>query len=242
MCWRELAAVARCDEVVQHDRIGRERADAVVAHGCAERVGEGRAPVGGERHHLVLVGRAAKAEVVRHLLVQEAERVWEGLRGERHERAVAPVGRQVRGALAPAVDHEDGAGIPPRREAARRGVGDVVGDEAHCLGVEPGQRRRQEARRPLRVQRAQPLPAVGRHVVAARRERRVVGIGDGVEVARLRADVGEAPAGRFGRQLPGRERHGRLPVLAPAEALFLGRGSDRCRRPPARRRDRGRRR
>jgi hypothetical protein len=44
-----------------------------------------RLAIGGERHHLVLVGRSPKAEVCGQLLVDEAERVGEALLGEHLE-------------------------------------------------------------------------------------------------------------------------------------------------------------
>ncbi len=84
----------------------REAARAVGPHELAQLVEVRRAPVGRHRHHLVLVRRAAEAEVGGELLVEQPERVRQRLRGEDLERAVAGVPREVRGALAAPVDHE----------------------------------------------------------------------------------------------------------------------------------------
>jgi hypothetical protein len=117
----------------------------------------------------------------------------------------------------------------------RGGVGDVMGDEADHAGVEARERRLQERRREPGVERAQALPSVGGDVGLPDRrpsgrgihrgyQRGVVGVGDGVEVLGGEPGGGEAP-GRGGLgDLPRRERHGLLAMLAPAEALLFGGG------------------
>jgi hypothetical protein len=53
-------------------------------------------------------------------------------------------------------------------------------------------------------------------------ERGIVGVSDGVEVARRESAALERPACRLLRQLPGRERYGELAVLSARETLFFG--------------------
>jgi hypothetical protein len=66
-----------------------------------------------------------------------------------------------------------------------------------------------------------------RHVpVHRRRERRVVRVGDGIELRRRDAGVLETPpCGQLG-ELPRREGDARLAVLAPREPLLLGSRDD----------------
>ena len=64
------------------------------------------------------------------------------------------VSGEVRRALAATVDDEHGRGGMRRGEVRRGGVGDVVSDEAHAVGLEAGQRRREEARGATDEQRA----------------------------------------------------------------------------------------
>src|SRR4051794_22005540 len=131
----------------------------------------------------------------------------------------------MRSRLAAAVDDQHGARPKRRREVARGRVRDVVADEADLAGVEA--ERLQEARGAADVERAQPLPLVGRDVVAVvRRKRRVVGVADRIEVVGRDPAALQAPRDRLLGQLPGRERHARLAVLAAAEALLLGGGHD----------------
>lgn len=114
------------------------------------------------------------------------------------------------------------------RVGGRRRVRDMVRDEAHAIRLQPGERGGEELGRTGGVERAERLPAVERHVaVRGRRERGVVGVRDRVEVGGREAGVPEAPPRGVLGQLPGRERHARLPVLAPGEALLLRGGDDR---------------
>jgi hypothetical protein len=150
----------------------------------------------------------------------------ERLAGERLDDAVVAAAGEVGVALAPPVEDEDG-GIAERRGERRRcGVGQVVLDEAHALGRHAGEHRRDELRRPLGVQRAQALPSVGHDVGGARGEHGVVGVRHSVELVVAQPGLLEAPLHRSGRQLPRRERHRRLAVLAAGQALLLARGHD----------------
>jgi hypothetical protein len=137
--------------------------------------------------------------------------------------------REIGRLLATPVEHHERAAIERRRERGRRGVCDVVAHEPHLARVEPRDRALEEERRAARVQRAQPFPVVGEEV--DRRFGRfeqpgVVRIGDGVEIGGVDAGVVEAPRRRRGRDLPRRERHGFLAVLASAETLLFGSRDD----------------
>jgi hypothetical protein len=196
------------------------------ANGGAKRVEEARLAVRRERHDLVLVGRAREAEMLRELLVEDPERVGELLDREGLELRSAIPAREERGSLAAPVEHHHGGGLERPCEVRRRGVRDVMRDEADAIGVEAGKRRSQKERCPLGVQRAQRLPAVRGDVVAAGREARVVRIRDGVEVRGSEPRPSEAPRGGPRGRLPRRERHRSLAVLDPREALLLGGGND----------------
>ena len=109
-----------------------------------------RLPVRRHRHDLVLVRRAAEAEVVGELLVQQPERVRE-LLARRAPRASRPRGApgEVRRALAATVDDEHRAGrvrrgARPQTRRARRG-----GRRSAHGRVQARQRGREEARGPL---------------------------------------------------------------------------------------------
>jgi hypothetical protein len=162
--------------------------------------------------------------VLGHLLVHQAQGVGKTLGGEDGEgAALVGTAREMRRPLAPPVDHQHARGASQRAcQVGRSGVRPVVGDEVHAGWIEARQGGPEEEGRPPREQRPQALPVAGGQVRAGRRgERGVVGVGDGVEVAGLEAGPLEAEPHRFLRQLPGRERHGRFPVLAAAEALLL---------------------
>ena len=118
-------------------------------------------------------------------------------------------------------------GSMPDANVADAACATWCGDPADHRRVEAGQARAQEQRRPPRVQRAKALPLGGRDVaVDLRREVGVVRVRDRVEVGRLEPRLGQAERHRLLGQLPGRERHGRLAVLAAREALLLGGGDD----------------
>src|SRR4051794_16075937 len=187
----------------------------------AQGVQEARGSVGGHGHDLVLVRRAPEPQVLGELLVEQPEGVGQALRGQHLERAVgARVAGEVRGALPAAVDDEHRAGREGSGQMRARGMRDVMGDEVHLVGLEA--ERGQEARRALDVERAQALPLVGRDVAWRRRQRGIVGVADGVDVVGPQAGVAQAPRDGLLGQLPGREGHAGLAVLAPAEALLLG--------------------
>ena len=97
-----------------------------------------RVAVERERHHLVLVSTGGN-RVSGDLLVQEAERVWERLRGEHLELAAATAPTEVGRGLAAAVEDEHRAVEEGGGEVGRRRVGDVVGHELHPPGCEPWQ-------------------------------------------------------------------------------------------------------
>src|SRR5215212_367399 len=133
----------------------------------------------------------------------------------------------MRGTLPPAVHNEHAGGSEWGGQVCGGGVGDVVRNEAHKIGIEARKRRAQKEWRPTGVERAQPLPLAGGDVVGGlSSEVRVVGVGDGVEVGGYETGVFQAPRRGLLRYLPGRKWHGLLAVLAPAEPLLLG-GGDR---------------
>ena len=95
----------------------------------------------------------------------------------------------------------------------------------HRGRVQPGQRLGQELRRLPGVPDAQAVPGIVEpELVGGPALGRVVGVGHRVQVFRPQPSLLQAPGGRQLRQLPGRERHRPLAVLAPAEP-FLLRGS-----------------
>ena len=124
---------------------------------------ERRAPVGRHRHHLVLVGGAAEAEVGGHLLVEQAERgagsacAARGSSAPPRRRPARWEARSPRPSSTSTLHDAHG-----EARWRRGGVGDVVGHEAHALGVEPRQGGAQEQRRAAGVERAQALPLVPR--------------------------------------------------------------------------------
>ena len=215
-------------EGAQVERLDHEPAVVGRADRPPQLVQKRRLPVGGEGHHLVLVGRAHEAEVGGDLLVEQAEGVGQRLGGEDLELAVDPPPGQVRRLFAPPVEHEHARRRPRRGQMGRGGVGHVVGHESHRRGIEAGQGRAQEAGRPLGVEGAQALPSIGRDVGVrlAGDERGVVGVGDGGDLVGRDPGLAQAPAGGLLGQLPGAVRHRPLAMLAPAEALLLGGGHD----------------
>src|ERR687896_286029 len=75
--------------------LDREAARAGRANGRPELIQEGRPPVRGHRHHLVLVRGAAEAEVLGHLLVEETERVRQLLRREDLQLTIRVAAREI---------------------------------------------------------------------------------------------------------------------------------------------------
>jgi hypothetical protein len=106
-------------------------------------------------------------------------------------------------------------------------MGHVMGDEAHGRGIEAGQGGSEELGRTLGVGQPEVVPRVVEPLLPRRpRQARVEGVGDGIEVFWAQSGLVEAPAGGEVGQLPRRERHRPLAVLAAAEALLLGRRDD----------------
>jgi Nitrate and nitrite sensing len=195
------------------------------ADGLAQLRQEAGLAVGGQCHHLVLVGGAREAEVLGDVLVEQAERVGEPLGGQHLQAPASGLAGKVRGVLAAPVQHQHARVRVGRRQVGGGRVSDVVGDEAHAGRVEPRQGRPQELRGTPRVQRPQALPAVGGEVGPGRRGQvGIVGVGDRVQLVWPQPRLGQAPRRRPRRQLPGGERDGGLAVLAPREALLLGGG------------------
>ena len=204
-------------------------AKAAVARGVdqlGELPGVARRPVGRHGHHLVLVRGAPEAQVRRQLLVEQAERVGQLLDRQRVEPADSVIAaEQRRSAFAAAVGDHHGRGRVRRGEVRRRPVCDVVAHEADRRRVEA--QGLEEAGRPLDEERAQALPRIiGDAVGLGRRERRVIRVGNHINILRSEPGAPEAERDRLLRQLPGRERDRRFAVLAAAEALLLGRGDD----------------
>jgi hypothetical protein len=219
-----LARAQRRREVRQREVLDAVAADPIGVHQAPKILEVGRLPVGGHGHDLVLVRGAPEPEVRRELLVQQSERVRQRLRGQDLQPpAGEPAGE--RGAdLAAAVEHEHRARVEPRGEGRRGGVRHVMRDppEVALPAVED---RPQEQRRPLRVERPQSLPVRRGDIGADRRaQRRVIGVRDGVKVVSFQTGGAQAERDRLLGQLPGRERHRRLPVLAAREAFFLSGG------------------
>jgi hypothetical protein len=165
--------------------------------------------------------------VLRELLVDQAERVRKLLVRQRLEAPVAVAAGQIGRPLAAPVEYEDARRWVSRREVGGGGVRDVVRDEADVLGIEAGQRGLEKERRTANVERAEALPRVTGDVAVERRgEVGVVRVADRVEVGGREPRARETPRRRLLRQLPGREGNRRLPMLAPVEALLLGRRDD----------------
>ena len=220
-----LALAAPLGQGAELDRGDGEAAVAGDPDRLAQLPQVGGPPVGGQGHDLVLVRGAPEPEVVGDLLVQQTEGVGEPLGGQDLEVAVDRAAGQVGGGLAAAVQHQHARAGVGGGQVGRGGMGHVVGDVADAGRVEAGQGGAQEQRGPLGVQGAQPLPAVVGQVGGDRRgQGGVVGVGDRVQVLGGQSGLGQAPGGRPLGQLPGGEWHRRLAVLAPGEALLLGRG------------------
>ena len=88
-----------------------------------------RLAVGGEAHDLPLVGVGLEAEMLRHLGVEEPQRVGPGNRRQVLDppAAAGPEGGRLPGAAA--VQHQDGGVVEPRVGVRADGVRQVVGDE-----------------------------------------------------------------------------------------------------------------
>jgi hypothetical protein len=159
----------------------REPAGAVGADQRAEVVQERRRPVGRHRHHLVLVRRAPEAEVRGELLVEQPQRVRQYLGGQHLQPPALVAARQVRGALAAAVEHQHAARVVPGGECRGRGVRDVMWHPAE-VAPPAAERGLEEQRRPPGVQGAQALPVRGGDVaVGLGREVGLIRICDSVE-------------------------------------------------------------
>jgi hypothetical protein len=169
-------------------------------YGVAQQ-GERRGPaIGRQGHDLVLVRGPPEAQVLRHLLVQQPQRMGQLLGGQNLEGAVDGPAGQVGGSLAPPVEDEDARRGVGRGEMGGRGMGDVVGHEAHARRIEAGKRRLEERRGPPGIEGAQTLPALGGDVLPyGRGEGGVVGVRHRVEVSGGEAALGQAP----GRGLDG---------------------------------------
>ena len=142
-------------------------------------------------------------------LVEQAEGVRQRLGGEDLQAAAVVVAGQVAGLLAAPVEHQHAAGaagsVERCGEGGRRGVRDVVRNEAHLLAVQPGQRGGEEPGGRLGVGAAQVVPRVVQaHVLGGLGEGGVEGVGDRVEVLRAQARLGQAPAASPARAAPRR--------------------------------------
>jgi hypothetical protein len=112
----------------------RGRAEAAVSgrgHRVAQPAEVAQAAVARQRHDLVLLGGPVEAEMLGELLVEQAERVRQGLRREHGERSVRGMTGQMGGPLPAAVEHEDGAVVEASGQVRRGRMGDVMGDVAH---------------------------------------------------------------------------------------------------------------
>ena len=187
-----------------------------------------RPAVGGQGHDLVLVAGAPEAEVLGQLLVEQAQRVGERLGGEHLERAAARSGRRGGEARSPRPSSTSTAAAVDRRR--RRQVRPSAawatwwGTNRTRSGPGPGSAVARKRGAALRVERPQALPAVLGDVV---RRRRRQARGRTSRPPRRGPRAPGPPRSRHQRigrlrQLPGRERHRRLAVLAPREALLLG--------------------
>jgi hypothetical protein len=106
-------------------------------------------------------------------------------------------------------------------------VGHVVRHEPDRPRVQAGQRFGEELGCPPGVLLPQPVPRVAepeRGGVAA--QGRVEGVGDGVQVGRVKPGRRQAPGGRQLGKFPRREGDRALAVFASAEAFLLGGGHD----------------
>src|SRR6266542_1956584 len=145
---------------------------------------------------------------------------------QRLQDAVAVAPGEVAGRLATAVEHQDRTvAVSLMHRSGERGgggVGDVVGDEPDHRRVQPGQDSGQERGRSFGVLVAQPVPrVVEAQGVGGSPERGIERVRHGVQAVRVEPRRFQAPGrGPLG-QLPRRERHGPLAVLAPAEPFLL---------------------
>ncbi len=235
-----------------------ERADAIAAvvadlEDRVERLAMDRLAVRRERHHLVLVGRMQEAEVARHVLVQQAERMRQVDRRDPSIVAAVEVAEARRRALAATVHRQHRGLVERRGEERARLVREVMLDgaparphvgERHAAkarrevmrravdelagrvdDVRQEQRvpRRSPARIRRRLERQRDRRVAGR---AVQQQRGVVRIGEAVDVGDRRVDRRQAVVDRVERQLPRRERHRPLAVLDVREALLLRRRDD----------------
>lgn len=106
---------------------------------AAKIVDQGRPPVGGHGHDLVLVGRSPKAEVLGDLLVEKAEGMRKALGAQHLQLAPSGSARQMGGHLPPAVEDEHARAGVGRGQVGRRSVGEVMRHEAHEARIETGQ-------------------------------------------------------------------------------------------------------
>ena len=149
------------------------------------------------------------------------------LRGQHLEPAADVVPGQVRGALPPAIEDQRRARAVRPGQSGRRRVRHVVRDEPDPVLVQPRQGGGEKRRSPPGVLHAQVVPGVVQVQIPGRAaEGWVEGVGHGVQVARAQTGLGQAPAGRLLGQLPRREGHVRLAVLAAVEPLLLRRGDE----------------
>ena len=188
-----------------------------------------RPAVGRQRHHLVLVAGAQEPQVLgeRPRRAGRASAAGPGRRTDLQRPSLVAAG-EVGAALPATVEHQHavrvrrGRGQRRPTRHARRG-----GARTGPARVEARQRGGQELRGLLGVRRCAGGPT-GRPAPAPRPVGPVRGRTSRPTASRS-AGVSPAWAGtsdRQLRQLPGRERHRPLAVLAPAEALLLGGGND----------------
>ena len=209
-----------------------------------ELVEERRLPVGSHRHHLVLVATSggsrgapsAPRRAARASAAGPARRSTAKRRRRRTARPGRSRARRGRRAPAPSMDRT------PEAKVADAACATWCGTQRNSPS-HPVEHRPQEQRRPLRVERPQPFPVLGGDVDADRpAQARVVGVGDRVEVGGRQPGAPTGTSGSPARAAPTwRTRRGSCRACAGRSAPPRPRRRSR-RRPPARRRDRGKQR
>src|SRR5207249_5116553 len=92
----------------------------------------------------VLVRGAGETEVLRHLLVHQAQRMRQPLRRQDRETAAVPMTREVRRMFTPAVEDEHTRAWKRSGEVGGGGVREMVGSKVNPRRIQPGQGRLQK--------------------------------------------------------------------------------------------------
>ena len=252
---RSAAGAGGTEPLLETGRLDRVGAVLAPVDDAAEGVDVGGLPVGGQGHHLVFVGRVQEAEIFRHLLVEDAERVGHLHLADAPQVIAAPLVIAGRDPFPSSIEGEDSRALERRGEKRAGRVGDVVLDEMPLIGtirartLEAGREvvrgaAGQMARRVDHRGDEEGIPGrlpLGGHRVGARLERqgergliertshpdgRIERVGDMVNVGERDRCLAQAVVDGVKGQFPGRKWNRPLAVLDPGEPLFFCRGDD----------------